>query len=293
MTADTQGYPWAVDFRSVVVDISGKLLASQDWSRPQVADVVAGPDGRILELVPSEIRLLDDSFHPAQEISLPGKDFPAIMSPSPWAIQLSPSRHGFAAVYPGVIGRGFSGLSIYFAGPQLFHEVMSLNTDRVIVGDSAMVPANGQRGFVADTRSVKLDNKNYSCASGYWIAIPQPDRPVCLTSDYHLVALIAGGGQRLIADVHNLARGLWRSGFSYLATYKDAHRILLDSFGVRFPITDSWGFGSYRNVAVYDLNSGQQLFRIGPRFNSYLAISPDGSHLAVQKKSTVRIYDLR
>ena len=287
------GFPWPIDFRSVVMDISGKIVSSENWSRPQVTDVTAGPDGKILELVPSGIRLLDDSFHPTQRISLPGKDFPASRPPSPWSIQLSPSRHGFAAVYPEFIGRGFSGFSIYFAGPQLVHEVVSLNTDWAIVGDGVMVPANGQRGFVAETRSVKIDDVSYTCASGYWIAIPQPDRPICLTSEYHLVALTAGRGQRLIADVHNLAPGLWRSGFRYLATDKDAHRILLDSFGVRFPVTDSWGFGSYRKVAVYDLSSGQQVFRIDLPFNSYVAISPDGRHLAVQRKSKIRIYDLR
>lgn len=286
------GFSSPTDFRSVVIETSGKIVASQNWSRPQVSNMVAGPDGRIIELVPGGVRLLDDSFHVVQEISLPQRNFPPSTFPSTWAIQLTPSRHAFAAVYPEFIGRGFNGLTAYFAGPQPIHQTMSLDTDNVIVGDSVLLPANGMRGQNVDKRSVELHAQSYSCKDGYWIAVPPPNRPVCLTAGYQLVALTPGGGQRLIADVHSLAPGSWNSWFGYLTTNEAAQRLLLDSVGVRFPVTDSWGLGGYRNIAVYDLNSGQQVFRKGIPFKSAIAISPDGHLVAVEEKARISIYQI-
>jgi hypothetical protein len=286
------GFSSSTDFRSVVIETSGKIAASQNWSRPQVSNLVAGPDGRIIEVVPGGIWLLDDSFHVVQKIGLPQKNFPPSTFPSTWAIQLAPSRHAFAAVYPEFIGRGFNGLAVYFAGPQPFHQTMSLDTDNVLVGDGVLLPANWMRGQNVDKRSVELNAESYSCQDGYWIAVLPANRPVCLTAGYKLVALTPEGGRRLIADVHSLAPGSWNSWFGYLTTNEAAQRLLLDSVGVRFPVTDSWGLGGYRNIAVYDLNSGQQVFRKGIPFKSAIAISPDGHLVAVEEKAKISIYHI-
>lgn len=286
------GSPWPADFRSVVLDISGNLVSSQEWSRPEIFNMQAGPDGRILEITSDSIRLLDQSFHPLQSIELPEKDFPRSMAPSPLSVQLSPSRHGFVAIFPEFIGRGFSGFSAYFDGPVPMHQTVTQDTDDVIVGDGVLVPASGLRGVVADSRLVKLGTKLYACSKAFWIAIPATEHPVCLTSDFHLVETNSEGDQTLIANLGDLAPG-WNSGFRYQLTDANAKRILLDSHGVRFPLTDASGFGYYRKVAVYDLRSKEEVFRGQFSINSDVAVSPDGKLLAVREKAHIKIYHLR
>lgn len=287
------GDPWPVDFRSIIMDTSGKIVTTQDWSRPNVFNVQAGPDGNILEIIPGGIRILDQSFHLLQGIVLPENDFPKVMSPSPLSVQLSPSRHGFTVTYPEFIGRGFNGFSAYYADPMPMRQSITQNTDFVIVGDDILIPASGDRGFAAGSISVVLGSKTYTCSKGFWIAVPEIDAPVCLTSDFHLVELAAGSAQNLLADVSSMAPGFWHSGFTYQTTDSKAERLLLESFGVRFPVTDSWGFGSYRIVSVYDLKSGQRLFNKQLPWSSDVAISPDGRLLAVREKAKINIYTLQ
>src|SRR6185369_3604246 len=98
-------------FRSVVVDLSGGARDSKQWSRPAVTNVQAGPDGRILEIAPGRVTMLDASFKPLQTITLSETDFPNLVS-----IKVSPSRGGFAAIDSRFIGRGFYGFSAYFDG---------------------------------------------------------------------------------------------------------------------------------------------------------------------------------
>ena len=97
----------------------------------------------------------------------------------------------------------------------------------------------------------------------------------------------ADSGRRLNSDSRLLAvltvtpRLLRRTT---VTTNEAAQRLLLDSVRVRFPVTDSWGLGGYRNIAIYDLNSGQQVFRKGIPFKSAIAISPDAHLVAVEEE---------
>jgi hypothetical protein len=288
----TGGYSWPADFRSAVLETSGALVSSLDWSRPSISDIQAGPDGKILEIVSGEIKTLDQDFHPLQEVDLPAANWPKYPSPSLWSVQLAPSRHGFAATYPEFIGRGFNGFSAYFEDSSPIRQTVALDTDHIILGDGIMVSSAGPQGVIAATRSVQLATGTYTCAKSFWIAIPLPNLPICLTSDYQLVALTSGGGMKLIADVRNMAPGLWNSGFRYQLTNEKAGILLLDSIGVRFPVTDSWGFGDYRIVAAYELNTGRQVFRGQVPFDADVAISPDGNLLATLVKTKISIYRL-
>lgn len=281
-----------VDFRSLVMDTSGKIIATLDWSRPDVFNVQAGPDGNILEIVPGGIRIMDQSFQLLQDIVLPEKDFLKVI-PRPVSVELAPSRHGFAAIYPEFIGRGFYGFAAYYAGPMPLHKTVTQNTDFVIVGDDTLIPASGVRGFSSGSISVVLGSKTYTCSKGLWVAVPEIDSPVCLTSDFHLVELATDGAQKLVADVSRMAPGWWNSGFTYQTTDSKTKRLLLESFGVRFPVTDSWGFGNYRIVSVYDLKSGRQWFSKQFPWSTDVAVSPDGSLLAVREKAKINIYALR
>ncbi|HKF53840.1 MAG TPA: hypothetical protein VKJ45_00290 [Blastocatellia bacterium] len=263
-------------FRSVVVDLSGRARDSKQWDRPAVTNVQAGPDGRILEIAPGRVTILDASFEPLQTINLSATDFPNLAS-----IEVSPARHGFAVIDSRFIGRGFYGFSAYFDGPIPVHQSITQNTDEVIVGDGALIPFS---------RSIEVGSKHFECPKGVWIALPADLNPVCLTSDFQLVQLTEGGGQAVIANVRDLAPG-WNSGLRYLLT--GSQRILLDSHGVRFPLTDTSGIGYYRKVAIWDLRSQKEVFRRQFSINSDVAISPDGNVLAVQEKSKITLYPIQ
>jgi hypothetical protein len=287
-TCQGAGVPWPTDFRSVVLDLSGKIVSKSDWSRPAIFNVKAGPDGKLLEIVPGGIRVMDQSFQPLQEIALPEKDFPKAMVPSPLSIQLAPSRHGFAATFPEFIGIGFNGYSAYFDGDLPLQQTLSQNTDDVIVGDGLLLAMPGPRGVTATPRSIELDSKTYSCAKAYWIAIPIKDHPVCLTSDFQLAEMVPDGNQTVIADFRDMAPG-WNSVLGYLLCDANSHRILLYSYGRRFPVTDAWGFGNYFKIAVLDLNSKQVVFQQSSSENSDVALSPDGKLLAVREKARLTL----
>jgi hypothetical protein len=255
-------------FRSVVVDLSGRARDSKQWSRPAVTNVQAGPDGKILEIAPGRVTILDASFHALQTITLSERDFPNLAS-----VKVSPSRHGFA-----VIDYGFSA---YFEGPIPVHQSITQNTDKVIVGDGSLIPFS---------RSIEVGSKHFEYPNAVWIALPADLNPVCFTSDFQLVRLTAGGGQALIANVRDLAPG-WNSGLRYLLT--GSERILLDSHGVHFPLTDTSGIGYYRKVAVWDLRSQKEIFRRQFSINSDVAVSPDGDVLAVQEKWKITLYPIQ
>jgi hypothetical protein len=266
------------DFRSVVLDLSGNQISSLDWKRTEVFNLQAGPDGDILAITPTGIRLMDRSFRSIQDISLPAIGL---------AVELAPSRKGFAAIFGQQISAVAKPHTVYFGGQIPLQEEFQANTSNVAIGDGILASI-----FVEDrTATLNADQRSFSCVKAAWIVIPTTLRPVCLTDNYRLVELREGGGESLIADVHSLAPGR-NSGFRYELTDANVGRLLIDSHGARFGISDSWGFGYYRLVGIYDLRAKRQVFRGQFPIDSDVAISPSGTLLAVRDRTRIDIYDI-
>jgi hypothetical protein len=272
-------------FRSVVLDLSGNEMSSFDWNRAEIFNVQAGPDGHILAVTAAGIRVMDKNFRPVQEIPLPSDAFPRAFMPMAIAIELPPSRHGFTVIF----GRGFSavskGYSVYFGGETPVKEEFQENTNEVAVGDGILAPLT--RGN--ERRTLSINQKSYACAKARWIVIPTTESPICLTSNFQLVEMREGGNQSVIANLRSLAPGR-NSGFRYELTDANSGRLLLDSHGARFAITDSSGFGYYRLVAIYDLRLRKQVYRAQFPISSDVAVSPNGNLLAVREKAQLKIH---
>ena len=283
-TCESPGMPDNPTLRSIVMDLSGKAVSSLEWTSPEIMNVQAGPDGAILEVTPVGVRLVDQAFRMLQRIELPHDWAPKMDFPNPPSIQLAPSRHGFAANIPEFIGRGFLGYSAYFAGPTPMRQTIAQSTDDVVVGDDLVVAESGLRGVVARPRVVAFGKKMYSCSNAYWFALPMKDHPVCMTSDFQLVDMAAVAGQTNIADVRSMVPG-WGS-IRHLLCSSDSPRLLLYSRGTRFPVTDAWGFGSYFKVALVDLRHRKVMFRGSFPPTSAVAISPNGTLIAIREKTS-------
>jgi hypothetical protein len=125
-----------------------------------------------------------------------------------------------------------------------------------------------------------------------WVALPAPNRVLLLTSKFQLSQFIRPGNAEKVADLHWLAPGLGYPRTSYALTSSVAHRILVSSWGVRFPLNDSSGIGYWKRVVVLDYSSGQIIFRKQYALGSDFAISPDGHLLAVREKNRLSVIDL-
>jgi len=76
----------------------------------------------------------------------------------------------------------------------------------------------------------------------------------------------------------------YEAGVSFALPLNDPSRILIQSNGSRFPITDAAGLFPFFRVAIFDLRSGAELFRrqyVTRTGLRYAAISPDGKTLAL------------
>lgn len=275
------------DFRSVVLDLSGHQISSFDWKRTEVFNLQAGPDGDILAITPTGIRVMDKSFRSVQDILLPGDVFQRSFMTMGLAVELAPSRKGFAAIFGREISAVAKPHAAYFGGQIPVREEFEANTFNVAIGDGILAPIILQDR----TATLNIEQKSFSCVNAAWIVIPIPMRPVCLTDNFRIVELREGGGQSLIADVHSLAPGR-NSGFRYELTDANVGRLLLDSHGARFAISDSRGFGYYRLVGIYDLRIKRQVFRAQFPIDSDVAISPSGTLLAVRDRTRLDIYDV-
>lgn len=273
------------DFRSVLLDLSGHQVSSFDWKRTEVFNVQAGPDGDILAITPTGIRVMDKSFRSVQEIFLSTDVFPSSFMAGGLTVELAPSRKGFAAIFGREISAVAKPYATYFADPIPVRQEFEANTSNVAIGDGILASIILQDR----TATLSIGQKSFSCVNAAWIVVPIPLHPVCLTDNFRLVELREGGDQTLIADVHSLAPGR-NSGFRYELTDASAGRLLLDSHGTRFAISDSWGFGYYRLVGIYDLRTKRQVFRAQFPIDSDVAISPSGTLLAVRDRTRLDIY---
>ena len=165
------------NFRSVVLDLSGNQISSFDWKRTEVFNLQAGPDGDILAITPTGIRLMDKSFRSVQDILLPGYAFPRSFMAIGLAVELAPSRKGFAAIFGREISAVAKPHAAYFGGQLPLQEQFQANTFNVAVGDGILASI-----IVEDrTATLNIDQKAFSCFKAAWIAIPTAMRPVCLT----------------------------------------------------------------------------------------------------------------
>lgn len=128
------------DFRSVVLDLSSNQISSFDWKRTEVFNLQAGPDGDILAITPTGIRLMDKNFRSVQDILLPADGFPRSFMAVGLAVELAPSRNGFAAIFGRQISAVARPHAAYFGGQVPLQEEFQANTFNVAIGDGILAP---------------------------------------------------------------------------------------------------------------------------------------------------------
>jgi len=279
-------------WRAAVVDTSGKTLHTFDLEPGQL--VRAGPEGHILFLTEKELRILNSDFTAVQTLLWPKEADPSQIPRGTLAaaanIELAPSRQGFVihGPYPkyGVA---------YFEGNPLKQtaEVDSCSPDLVVAdgGFACLEPSTSGR-LVVHLMNDDWHLQDSLFQKRVWVALPARNRVLLLTNKFQLYQFIRPGNKEEVADLHWLAPGLGYPRTSYALTADVAHRILVSSWGVRIPLTDSSGIGYWKRVAVLDYSSGQIIFRKQCAIDSDFAISPDGHLLAVLEKSRLSVVAL-
>jgi hypothetical protein len=277
-------------WRAAVVDASGKTLHTLDLEPGQI--VRAGPEGHILFLTEKELRILDSNFTSVQTLSWPKEVDPAQIPHGAWAattsIELAPSRQGF------VIRGPHYGVAYFEGNPvKLAADVDSCSSDFVVTdGGFACLEPSTSAGLVVHLMNDDWHLEDTLFQKREWVALPAPNRVLLLTNKFQLYRLTRLGNAEKVADLHWLAPRLGYPRTTYALTSSVAHRMLVSSRGVRFPLNDSSGIGYWNRVVVLDHSSGQILFRKQYTLDSDFAISPDGHLLAVREKNRLSVIEL-
>jgi hypothetical protein len=242
-------------YRSVVMDLSGKILHSLDWKSGE--NVQAGPDGHIILLTGNNIHILDWDFSLIQNI-------PALRPLAIWEAKVSPSRHGFAILghYPG-------NQVVYFEGTPVRKAQDVEDCDFIAVVDGGFLCRDtSQPGqFIAHVSDEAQSNQQMINAIAKGITDETPDRKW----------LIPG-------------RPAWISRVATVTS--GSGRILYFCTGTRFPVTDTSGFGYFLRVAVVDVLEKRTIFRKQYDINSDVALSPDGRWFAVREQTRLTLRKL-
>lgn len=246
----------ASTYRTVVMNMSGKVLHSLDWKAGD--NVQAGPDGHIILLTGNDIHILDSDFSLIQNI-------PALRPRSIWELKLSPARHGFAILdhYPG-------NQVVYFEGTpaRKTQDVDDCNFIAVVDG-----------GFLCRDTS----------QPGQFTAHVSQGEPQL---NQQMTNTIARGVTNETPDKRWLIPG-WPAWISRIATFTSASgRILYFCKGARFPVTDTSGFGYFLRVVVVDVLEKRTIFRKQYDINSDVALSPDGRWFAVREQTRLTLRKL-
>jgi hypothetical protein len=247
----------ASKYRSVVMDLSGRILHAFDWNLGD--DVQAGPDGHILMVTGTEIRVLETDFSVLQTIP----DIPR--GPVRSSLQLSPSRHGFAKKF------GYPEYRvIYFEGSPLEKTQDADDCRLVTIVDGGFFcrnPEQLQEAIPHVTLKAAtvptLDQRADECWSGKilrkrWLL---PPWPTWLSRE---------------------ANDVSTSG-----------RVMCFTTGTLFPISDTSGFGYFLRVAILDVVEKQVVFRKQYNIDSDVALSPDGHWFAVREQTRLTLHRLR
>lgn len=264
--------PPAEKYRSVIIDTAGRLLHSLDWLPGE--NVQAGPDGHILMSSGWEIRILDSDFSVLQRIEWVDGEDPQRKPMKHWAwyVVTAPSRHGF------VVGERYPPYrAAYFEGNPARQAVAAESCGSEAVSDGGFACAEASKEqldiHLSDSERNIHDPLLRKASAAM---LPNPQTVLVLTDKLRLDLLNPPEPDEEIADLRWLAPGQ-NSGFRWDLASGTARRILFFSHGVRFPLTDTSGFGYYLRVAVVDVASKTIAFRGQYPIDSDVAISPMGT----------------
>jgi hypothetical protein len=246
----------APKFRSVIMDLSGKVLHSFDWQLGE--NIQAGPDGHILFLTGKEIRILDSDFSLLQ--SIPDTRPPLqIVGRS---LIVDPARHGFA------VRDGYPTYHVaYFAGnpAKQTQEADDCNSVRAVDGGFLCRDSSQPSHFTVHVSPSKpeLDQRNISST----LQVGLHDNP----------------DKRWV--VPGWPAWISREGESI----SSSGRIMYFSRGCRFPITDTSGFGYFLRVIVVDTKEKRTILRKQYDINSDVVLSPDGNWFSVREQTRLTL----
>ena len=279
-------------WRAAVVDASGKTLHTLDFELGQV--VRAGPEGHILSLTEKELRILDSDFTAVQTLPWPKEADPAQNPHGAWAattgIELAPSRQGFAirGPYPKY------GVAYFEGNPvkQTTEADSCFPSIAVTDGGFACLEPSTSVRLVVHLMNGDWHLEDSLFQKSEWVALPAPNKVLLLTNKFQLYRFIRPTNGEKVADLHWLAPMLGYPRTSFALTSGVAHRILVSSWGFRFPLSDASGTGKYNRIVVLDYSSGQIIFRKQYSLGTDFAISPDGHFLAVREKNLLSVINL-
>jgi hypothetical protein len=117
----------------------------------------------------------------------------------------------------------------------------------------------------------------------------------------HLSERQDGGALRTIADLGWVIPcdkfcQSYDAGSAFEVATKKQHRILVTSNGSRFPVTDAAGLFPYFRLAVFDLDTGAEIYReeyVTKTGQRSAALSPDGDLLATFSGDSILIRKLK
>lgn len=127
-----------------------------------------------------------------------------------------------------------------------------------------------------------------------------PDGREVTQADSKLLISVPDGAPRTLADISWVegCKGLCQSydaGFSRRIAVGKKKRMLFIANGSKFPVTDAAGLFPYFRVAVFDLDSGAEVYRrqyITQTSNRSAGISPDGDRIALLDHDQIRVESL-
>src|SRR5712664_1118326 len=248
-------------WRAAVVDVSGRTLHTLDFELGQV--VRAGPEGHILFLTEKEVRILDSDFTVLHTLPWPKEADPVQHLHAPWtamtSIELAPSRQGFAihGPYPKY------GVAYFEGNPvkQTTEADSCFPSIAVTDGGFACLEPSTSVRLVVHLMNGDWHLEDSLFQKSEWVALPAPNKVLLLTNKFQLYRFIRPTNGEKVADLHWLAPMLGYPRTSYALTSSVAHRILVSSWGFRFPLSDAFGIGKYNRIVVLDYLSGQTIFR--------------------------------
>jgi hypothetical protein len=128
------------------------------------------------------------------------------------------------------------------------------------------------------------------------------DDAILLQTQKKLVQAKPDGELRILSDLSwvmpcaGISCQLYEAGTSHQIVTGAHRRILFVTNGSRFPVTDAAGIFPYFRIAVFDLDSGAEIYRkeyVTKTGKRAAEISPDGDLLAISDGDVVSLYSLK
>ena len=291
--------------RAVFLDAaSGKIKATPDWPvESRAASIVAAHDGKIVTQTGGELILYSPDLKELKRLRLPPMDG------SGWGAQFRLSGHPSPTakriLFTTEAAPTASWIWVDTDSLEALRSWSAANTGRITISDSKIVATACPIGSANCDHRIEVSEPG----AGWQELVPVPDRyhpPYAQFVDDDLVFLLVHSATGLVATLvktdgeqvfnEHISRSCEWGGIYPSA---NGRRVLVPSCKLKGHIEalDMGGYDSLERILVYDAPFHGQSYALdvkGPKIKdrTLLAISPDGSRLAILNRESVSVFQL-